>query len=243
MFLRNSRAKPFCGPVSKQSSLQRAPLPRWNRAHPNRSAGLFGLRRLQLLAARGRAPSAVSSVSGILEPVGLVEVIEPAPIPLGMRHIARLLQHCISPHRESVTKFSSFGNSRRNSSTTCLDQEAAERNSAETALGIGDRIEHCGGGPLDRQLLGGPAASSGAIASGNRFRQCHPSNENQRLVDQGLMNNASQARRRDRCGRPVSSQSRIACTASYADDFFPECSPAFRPSLPGAATRKSPVEP
>ena len=120
-----------------------------------------------------------------------------------------------------------------------LDQEAAERNSAETALGVGDRIEHRGAGALDRHWLV-VLGEQWRDRARNRFRQRHL-DENQRFVDQGGMKESVTA--------PVDgvdAAAQIVPVADLmhrlvADDFFQNVR-GRRPVYP-AQHEKSPVEP
>ena len=66
-----------------------------------------------------------------------------------------------------------------------LDQEAAEGNAGEAALGVGDRIEHRGAGAVDRNRLA-VLGEQRRDRAGNRFRQRHL-DEDQGFVDQGGM--------------------------------------------------------
>src|SRR6266702_389089 len=134
---------------------------------------------------------------------------EQRPVLVGYRNIARLLQPLHEArHRRQRHEILQLRQFAPQFLDHLLDQEVAEGNSAETALGVGDRIEHRGAGALDRNrppVFGEQWRDRG----GNRFRQRHL-DEDQGFVDQGGMEECIAA--------PVDgvdAAARISCTASY----------------------------
>ncbi len=87
----------------------------------------------------------------LLEPVGLVEIFQERPVLLGHRHILGLLQPLHETrHRRQRHEIVQLWQFAAQLLDHLLDQEAAEGNSAQAALGVGDRVKHRGAGALDR---------------------------------------------------------------------------------------------
>ncbi len=120
-----------------------------------------------------------------------------------------------------------------------LDQEAAEGNAGEAALGVGDRIEHRGAGALDRNRLA-VLGEQRRDRAGDRFGQRHL-DEDQGFVDQRGM--------KERVAAPVDgidAAAQIVPVADLmhrliADDLFQDVG-GRRPVDP-AQHEKAPVEP